>query len=87
MRAYKDQQVTPNAKARGTESPLRGILLPLTIFLFLALSLVVVGLLRAKRQMADAQNEARADLAAVAALKSEQIENWLRERTGDAKII
>jgi|GEM_PF-333720 len=87
MRAYKDQQVTPNAKARGTESPLRGILLPLTIFLFLALSLVVVGLLRAKRQMADAQNKARADLAAVAALKSEQIENWLRERTGDAKII
>lgn len=57
------------------------------VFLCLALTVVLVGYVVVQMQAPRIQSSAQADLAAIAGLKTGQIEAWLNERQADAEVL
>jgi len=59
------------------------------VLIFVALVLVVplIGFVITRLYGPQIEREAYADLKAIAQLKAEQIENWLKERQGDAEVL
>lgn len=60
---------------------------PLFIFLLLSLIITIMGVFYLKRQFAESQRMAQADLEIVAGLKAGQISTWYQERWLDAENI
>jgi uncharacterized protein HemX len=59
----------------------------LIIFIVLSIGIGVSGYMFYEKQKQHIKKEKQDELAAIAELKKNQIENWHRERLGDAEII
>lgn len=74
--------ITPSPEKKRTT-----LFIAVMIFIIVSILIIVAGVLSYQSQKKSIKNSAKQQLAAIADLKVREIQNWRRERIGDASVI